>query len=154
MAMMITDKHVAASADETLREAACERLRADRRTGLAQIEVQVHRRVVTLSGKVRKHDVRRAAERVVLSTPGLRALINDVEVVPRLGDRALAGLVGDVLRWDAPIPLPSRIKVQVKDGHVILTGTVDLQLQQVLAETLISQLGAVRSVTNHLRVGR
>jgi len=59
--------------------------------------------------------------------------------------------VNDVLYEDAYVDA-SEIEVEVKDGEVLLTGTVENKLQKRRAEDLLQDLRGIRHLENRLRV--
>lgn len=68
-------------------------------------------------------------------------------------DERIRELVCEALTDDDDVDA-SHIEVVVKDGEVMLTGTVDDRRQKRLAEDCAERVSGVRDVQNQLRVGR
>jgi osmotically-inducible protein OsmY len=80
---------------------------------------------------------------------------NDLDV--RLGktferpDSDVAQAAVTALKWTTGVP-EDRITVSVRDGQVILGGTVDWQVQKEAAAGAVCELAGVRGVTNQITV--
>jgi len=119
------------------------------------VGVAVRDGVVTLSGQVdsyaQKHAVQRAARRIA----GVRGIALDLEVrlAPdhQRSDTELAQAAAHALRWHSLVP-DDKVKVQVEDGWVTVSGEVDWAFQSASAEQCIRPLVGVRGVTNTLTI--
>lgn len=121
----------------------------------AAVGVAVKDGVVTLSGTVdtymQKHAVERAARRVA----GVRGIAVDLEVRLSPGhartDAEVAQAAVHALRWHSLVP-DDKVKVEVEDGWVRLTGEVDWGYQSASAEQCVRPLIGVRGVTNEIHL--
>jgi osmotically-inducible protein OsmY len=119
------------------------------------IAVTVRDGVVTLAGRLEnladKHAVERAARRV----SGVRAIAVELDVTPaaehRRGDSDIAKAVLTALRWHSSVP-QERIRIEVEDGWVTLSGEVDWRYQAASAEQCLRPLVGVRGLTNNIGV--
>lgn len=117
--------------------------------------VEVAGGVATLSGAVRTYAEKLAAGNAAARVPRLQRIDNLILVEPTppdaWSDDALLTIVASVLRWDARVP-EGRVTVDVLDGHVILTGSVDKDADRTAAEAAVSTLVGVRGVWNRITV--
>lgn len=117
----------------------------------AAIGVIVKNGVVTLTGHLETLAQKHAAERAVRRVAGVRgiAMELDVRLAPehRRGDSDIARAAIAALRWNSLVP-DDRVRVEVEDGWVTLTGEVDWPYQLASAEQCIRPLTGVRGVTN------
>ena len=112
--------------------------------------------VVTLTGRVTMPYKRDDIETRVTKIDGVRAVRDQIEVLPvsgfddRLRYQIARAIYGHPNFWNYAIgPNPS-IHIVVEHGHVKLTGVVINQLDRQLARTLVNQFG-VMSVSNQLK---
>jgi len=121
----------------------------------AHIGVTVTNGVVTLTGTVPTYAEKLAANRAVKRLDGVRALVSELEVRPRVGaqrtDTDIARAVVDALAWDIAVP-DEKISTRVSNGWVTLEGEVNLQFQRAAAEHAVSRLAGVRGVTNLITI--
>ena len=121
----------------------------------AAIGVAVTNGVVTLTGHLttfaQKHSVERAVRRVA----GVRGLA--VELVVKLApehtrsDAEIAEAAILAMRWHSLVP-DDRVKVEVENGWVTLTGELDWGYQYASAEQGIRPLLGVRGLTNLITI--
>jgi hyperosmotically inducible periplasmic protein len=112
--------------------------------------------VVTLTGKVtmpfKKSDVGTRAGKV----EGVRQVINNIDVLPvssfddDLRLRIARAIYGNSAFWQYGARANPPIHIIVENGHVILTGVVNSDVDRMLARSLATGLGEL-SVTNDLR---
>ena len=117
----------------------------------AEIGVGVTDGVVTLSGYVDSFYKKWAAERAAARVFGVKAVAEKIQV-KLLGslersDEDIARAVANTLEWNVAV-LPARIKVQVQDGEVNLSGEVDSWYQKDAAEEAMRYLAGVVLVNN------
>lgn len=109
--------------------------------------------IITLTGTVATYAEKINAERAAKRVAGVRAVANDIEVVPigsmKRNDTDLARAVVHSLEWDMAVP-DEKIKARVDNGWVTLDGQVALQFQRAAAENAVRRLTGVRGVTNHI----
>jgi osmotically-inducible protein OsmY len=119
------------------------------------MSVEVVGGVATLGGAVRSYAEKVAAGNAAARVPRLQRIDNLIVVVPARSnawsDDALLPVVTNVLRWDSRVP-EGRVSADVLDGHVILTGSVDRDLDRAAAEAAVSGLVGVRGVLNRITV--
>lgn len=110
--------------------------------------------VVTLTGTVQDKDDKELAEDTVENLPGVVSVDNQIEVksdVPEHSDAWMALKVRSTLLVKANVSATSTT-VDVKDGVVTLTGTVQNLAQKDLTEAYAKDIDNVKSVNNELVV--
>jgi osmotically-inducible protein OsmY len=121
----------------------------------AEIGVGVKDGVVTLSGYVDSYVKKWAAERAAARVSGVRAVAEEIQVrLPgslKRSDEDIAGAVANVLEWNVLVP-HDRVKVQVQDGLVTLSGEVDWWYQKNAAEEAVRYLMGVVLFNNQITV--
>jgi len=121
----------------------------------AEIGVAVKDGVVTLSGYVDSYVKRWAAERAAARVFGVRAVAEAIKVrLPgslKRSDEDIARAVANVLEWNVLVP-HDRVKVQVQDGLVTLSGEVDWGYQKYAAEEAVRSLMGVVWFSNQITV--
>ena len=124
------------------------------------ISFRVEDGTVTLFGQVTQPVVKDDAARAVKHLEGVKAVRNEIEVLPLSGfdDRirrttfyAIYGY-GPLQRYGAPVN-PS-IHILVRNGNVTLSGVVANEADRTLAYVRANGVPGVFSVTNDLRVER
>jgi osmotically-inducible protein OsmY len=117
------------------------------------ITAKVEEGVVTLAGTVGWLLEKDAAERAVKSVKGVKAVANDLKVnFPaqfQLSDTDIAHAAVNALKWHSAVP-QDRVQVSVEQGHVTLTGSMDVWYQRAAAEKAVRRLRGVRSVNNQI----
>jgi osmotically-inducible protein OsmY len=121
----------------------------------AEIGVGVKDGVVTLSGYVDSYVKKLVAERAAARVSGVRAVAEEIQVrLPgslKRSDEDIAGAVANVLEWNVLVP-HDRVKVQVQDGLVTLSGEVDWWYQKNAAEEAVRYLMGVVLFSNQITV--
>ncbi|MFC1944773.1 BON domain-containing protein [Chloroflexota bacterium] len=101
----------------------------------AEIGVAVKDGVVTLSGYVDNYVKKLVAERAAARVFGVRAVAEETQVRLHISlkrtDEDIAGMVANALEWNVLVP-HDRVKVQVQDGEVILSGEVKRRMKSTL----------------------
>jgi osmotically-inducible protein OsmY len=119
------------------------------------IGVAVNAGVVTLTGHVRTLAERVAAEKAVRRIQGVRAIAEELEVLPEdhtvPNDEDIAQRVLNILHWDASIP-NEKIQIMVQTGIVTLTGEVPWHYQRSAAEDAVRRLSGVKGVMNKVEI--
>jgi osmotically-inducible protein OsmY len=141
--------------DQQLKSDVTAELAWDPTISATRIGVAARNGVVTLSGDVetylQKHAVERAARRVA----GVRGIALDLNVSLSPGhsrsDAEVAEAALHALAWHSLVP-EDKVKVEVDDGWVTLTGEVDWGYQSASAEQCVRPLVGVRGVTNQVRL--
>ena len=129
-------------------------LRWDPSIASARIGVSVVGGVVELDGHVGSFFEKWAVERAAQRVSNARAIASGITVDLAPGetrsDEDLARAALDRVRWDGAVP--DSVRVQVSDGHVMLTGSTEWQFQRVAAEDAVRSLRGVRWVTNEIAI--
>ncbi len=122
------------------------------------VRVHTHEGEVTLFGLVPSDDARHAAEDDVRKVPGVRRVVNHLQVVPpakqeavKAHDDALQRTVRQAIADHAELK-DARIDVDVKNGVAHLEGSVPSTDQLAAAVRVARSVHDVRSVENDLRV--
>jgi osmotically-inducible protein OsmY len=121
----------------------------------AEIGVGVTDGVVMLSGHVDSYIKKWAAERAAARVFGVKAVAEEIQVrLPgslKRSDEALARAASDILEWNVAVPR-DRVKVQVQDGVVTLSGEVDWWYQKDAAEDALRKLVGVVLVSSNITI--
>lgn len=141
--------------DRELQERVLKALEFEPGVDAAKIGVTAHEGVVTLRGSVSTFYEKWRAERAGSHVYGVRALANDIEVLPThdsgRSDTAIAEAAANALSWDTAVPAKA-VLVTVRDGWVSLTGSVEWQYQREAAEHTVRRLYGVKGLTNAITV--
>jgi len=122
----------------------------------AAIQVDVKNGVVALSGYVDSYSKKWAADRAAARVFGVKA-VEAEEIQVRLPgslkrpDDSIAQAASNALEWNVRVP-HDRIKVQVQNGLVTLSGEVDWWYEKNAAETAVRHLVGVVSVSNGITI--
>ncbi len=119
------------------------------------IGVAVDNGVATLTGHVSSYAEKLAAERVVQSVKGVRAIAQEIEVRfpdgKKTADDEIAKRALNIIAWDAMTP-EGQIKIKVQNGWITLTGDVEWNYQKTAAEDSVRRLSGVKGVSNMITV--
>lgn len=141
--------------DLQLQQRVIEELIFDPSVEAAHIGVAARNGVVTLSGHVGSVAEKFAAERAARRVKGVKAIAQDLTVhLPpdkKTADDEIAQRAVKMLAWDVLIP-PGTIAVEVEDGVITLSGTVEWGYQRDEAERDLRRLGGVNGVINLIEV--
>ena len=120
-------------------------------TSASAIGVGVESGVTTLSGNVKSYAEQLAAVRAAERVSGVTAVVNKLEVhLPSSfirTDEEIAAAAVNALRWNLSVPV-GRVKVEVVDGWLTLSGGVDWQYQRDAAEDSVRYLAGVKGVSD------
>lgn len=139
--------------DDTLRQHVRRALAHDPRIDTSKTTVDVVSGVVYLGGFAGTATERRVAEHEAWAAPGVRDIINKIEVLataPKTDLEVVAEIkrsFSDCLGLDT-----SRIRIEVRDGTAYLRGTVPTDYLKGAAEELATWTPSVRAVVNQLMV--
>ncbi|HEX5414054.1 MAG TPA: BON domain-containing protein [Chloroflexota bacterium] len=145
---------VAARSDQEIATDVVTTLRYDKRVDLNGVAVQVAGGVVTLAGAVGTPLERRAAEEDAWYTPGVVAVVDQLEVTPTktVSDAQILTDVRAAIDRDARILDATRVSVTVNAGEVTVRGHVESpEERQAIQEDACFTAG-VRAITNDLSV--
>jgi hyperosmotically inducible periplasmic protein len=110
--------------------------------------------VVTLTGTVQERDQRALAEDTVSNLPGVVSVVDRIKVESEPSEHSDAWIAMKIrgeLLVHANVSATAT-KVDVSNGVVLLTGTVDNSAQKDLTEAYVKGIDGVRSITNDLVV--
>ncbi|MGD9902954.1 MAG: BON domain-containing protein [Vicinamibacterales bacterium] len=120
------------------------------------VDAAVEDGAVVLSGWVTMPYKRTDIERRVARVDGVTGVRNDIQVLPvsqfddELRFRIARAIYGNSSFWNYAAMANPPIHIVVNRGHVTLTGTVNSQVEKVLARSLAVGFGEF-TVTNQLR---
>lgn len=121
----------------------------------ARVGVVVKDGIVTLSGTLPTYMQKWAVERAVRRVSGVRGIAVDLDVSLAPGhqrnDSEIAQAAVQALAWNTSVPA-GKVRVEVEDGWVRLTGDVDWLYQSRAAERAVEPLMGVRGVMNEIQV--
>jgi len=113
---------------------------------------------VTLMGKVTRPTLKTDAERVVKTIPGVKAVQNEIEVLPlsqnddRLRLTLYRAIYGHPVLQTLAIRAVPPVHIIVENGNVILDGSVLNSMEKTVAGMQANAVPGVFAVTNNLRV--
>jgi osmotically-inducible protein OsmY len=143
--------------DAWITSAAKMRLIANTTTPGFDINVDTSDGVVTLFGTVPSSEARRAAESEAQAVSGVKRVDNQLTVVAPANQERVAAKDADIKervvdRLEAHDDVGEDVAVEVSNGTVRLTGTVDSQGERLQALTIARSTSGVRSVVDGLTV--
>jgi len=126
--------------DRELQQDVMDELRFEPSLDEKEIGINVENRLVTLTGRVKTYFERLAALRAVERVAGVRAIANEINVVPpktlEHSDVEIAEAAVRALQWTPTVPR-ERVKVRVEKGWLTLEGRLDWQYQKTAAEKAV-----------------
>lgn len=118
-----------------------------------RIAIKVEHGILTLSGEVDWHYQRAEAEYDARKLTGVRAVVNDIEVVPRVGPDDVRAKIGAALERNAEIETKN-IDVAVSGGKVTLSGRVNAWTEREAAERAAWAVPGVTEVEDQIELAR
>jgi hyperosmotically inducible protein len=121
------------------------------------VEIGVHDRTVTLTGRVTMPVKREEIGKRVAKIDGVRSVTNDIGVLPEsrtdatLRVRVARAIYNHPAFWRYAQMTNPPIHIIVEGGRITLTGVVDSEVDRMLANSL-AQVGGSFGVTNHLKL--
>lgn len=147
--------------DQQLQQELAEKLRYDR-VGFGNVfnalSLSVQNGVVTVSGDVRDYPARDSAMAIVETTPGVKDVIDNINVLPtspmddELRIRVARAIYGNSSLSKYALDPAKPIRIVVDNGHVTLYGVVDSQMDKQIAEMQAKSVPNVFSVEDKLMV--
>jgi osmotically-inducible protein OsmY len=141
--------------DVEIQKEVLEELRWDGRVLVTDIGVEVDKGIVTLTGTVNSYAKKAAAQEAAHKVRGVLDVANDIRVhIPSAGartDTEVAQAIRQALEWNVFVP-HERIQSTVADGHVTLSGTVEMWAQRDETYRTVAKLEGVKSVLNNVTV--
>jgi hyperosmotically inducible protein len=147
--------------DEILRDQLSNKLRYDRiGYGIVfnNLTLSVANGVATVGGKVRDYPDRDSAIAIVETTPGVKDVIDEIEVAPtsinddRLRIALARSIYGNSTLQKYAMDPQAPIRIVVENGNVELHGVVTNKLDKQVAYTQASSIPGVFSVKNNIMV--
>jgi hyperosmotically inducible periplasmic protein len=147
--------------DEILRDQLSNKLRYDRiGYGIVfnNLTLSVENGVATVAGKVRDYPDRDSAIAIVETTPGVKDVIDEIEVAPtsinddRLRIALARSIYGNSALQKYALDPQAPIRIVVDKGNVELHGVVTNKLDKQVAHTQASSVPGVFSVKNNIMV--
>jgi osmotically-inducible protein OsmY len=139
--------------DKQLRDAVQRQIEWEPEITSQDISIGVHDQVVSLTGFVHSFMEKLAAEKAAKRVYGVKGVANDIAV--KLGieksDPEIARNAVEALQRSYSVP-DGHIKVTVKDGQVVLEGTVDWHYQRQAAEAVVRDLTGVKGLSNRIEM--
>lgn len=120
--------------------------------------IDVKNGVVTLSGLARTDADAESALAIVQNTPGVKDVIDNVEIAPAnaaddsLRLRIARAIYGDPVLQKYAMDPQSPIRIMVQNGHVTLQGMVLNEMDKQVAGTRAKEVGGAFDVKNDLMV--
>ncbi len=143
----------AAPTDQELQAAAQDVLRSNGQIDAARIGVRASKGVIVLQGSVESYWQRTLADQAVRAVEGVRQVLNELAVVSGQAteDLRIARDILLALRRSALVEVED-VRVKVKDGRVILSGTLPHWQALRAVEEAAWRTPGVREVVSNLRV--
>jgi len=122
------------------------------------LNLQVQSGVVTVGGDVRDYPSRDSALAIVETTPGVKDVIDEINVLPtsifddELRVRIARAIYGQAALQRYALFPEKPIRIIVDNGHVTLEGVVDNTMDRQISETQAKSVPGVFSVDNRLIV--
>jgi osmotically-inducible protein OsmY len=141
--------------DSDIKHDVTEELSWDPAVNATAIGVAVREGIVTLSGQVDSFAQKHSAERAAMRVGGVRGIALELEV--RLAphgtrtDTEIAQAALHALRWHSLVP-DEKVKVEVEDGQLTLSGEVDFAYQRASAEESLRALVGVTAIDNRIAI--
>ena len=128
-------------------------LTRDEAVNADRIGVAARQGIVSLTGTVDNLLARERAVRIAGTIKGVRAVVNNIEVVPPMSykDWQIKDDVQDALLTD-PVAKFLNVNVSVDKGKVILGGTVKSWQEQQLCDEIVKGVKGVRDISNMIKV--
>lgn len=141
------------STDRTVQQAVMAELEYVPNLDEARVGVAVSGGVVVLGGEVDTLTERYIAVKAAQKVAGVVSVVDEILVTGepgvRFSDVEIAKRITTVLSWLNEQPF-EKVRAEVTDGTVILSGNVEYNYQRKAAEKLVSTLAHVRAVENRI----
>lgn len=142
--------------DEDIKKMIMDELYWDDRIDTSSVQVEVTGGEAVITGQVPTYRTSVVAENVTRSIPGVRDVDNELmveypETMALPQDEQIASAIGDSVMW-SPYLESKDLVITVKDGNVVLEGSVDAYWKLHQAELLAYDVAGVKEVQNKLVV--
>lgn len=142
--------------DSQLQQDVLAELRWEPAVNAAHIGVEVTQGVVTLTGQVATYSQQWDAERAAQRVAGVRGLVVDVKVELAgshlRSDSDIVFAARNVLQWTTSLPKDT-IQVEVEQGWLTLTGSVDWEYLRQAAMRAVCHLTGITGVSDRIVIG-
>ncbi|SDH30851.1 BON domain-containing protein [Winogradskyella thalassocola] len=119
------------------------------------IGVVVEDGVVMLTGVVDDFTIKVAAKEAVSKVKGVKAVAEDIEVkygtAYQKTDIEIAKAIVQAFEWNTAIP-ENKIKVEVSDGWITLSGEVEFIYEKEAAKRVTEQIIGVKGINNAIEI--
>tara|TARA_R110002033_G_scaffold18294_2_gene48547 strand:+ start:1015 stop:1677 length:663 start_codon:yes stop_codon:yes gene_type:complete len=115
--------------------------------------IEVKYGVVRLSGTVNNLAEKKVVENAVKKVKGVKAVEENIEVEYKssINDKDLFKKIKSDLEWNTSVA-QEKINVQIKDGHVFLSGIVKWAYQKSEAEKSLEYIDGIKSISNDITI--
>ena len=141
--------------DPAIRKDVIAELAWEPRVNSGGIDVDVNDGMVTLSGIMDSYSKKMYAEMAASGVQGVTGLNNNIQVeLPQhayRSDTDIEEAIARAYRWSNTIP-DQDIRIDVKDGHVELFGSVEWEFQKHRAKRIAEDIIGVKDVTNSINI--
>jgi len=141
--------------DTAIKQDILDELKWDPKVTETEIGVTVKDGAVTLTGNVPLYSHKYAAHQAAKRIKGVRVIVDEVQVeIPSLmvgSDPDIAKHIAHIFEWNTQIPA-DKIKAEVKNGYVTVSGEVDWQYQRNYIQKLVEDVKGVRAVINSINI--
>lgn len=125
------------------------------RTDGSEINVDVLKGIVRLSGEIDSFAKKMSVQKAAVRIPGVKGIINDLEIKIPAGmlksDSEIERAVLDAIKWNSTIN-GEKIMVLVKDARVSLEGEVQWEFQKSRATALARDINGLVALNNNLKI--
>lgn len=143
--------HMHTRSDQEIAEAVIQALTWHVQVPHSRITVRVEKGIITLEGDVDSRYQRIAAENAVRYLTGVKAVVNLINLNPKVTPEGVKTKIEDALRRAAEVDA-QKIKVAVRNDKVVLSGTVRSWAERSEAERAAWAAPGVRQVEDDLAV--
>jgi len=127
-------------------------IKADTAMKGSDLRVSLHNGIALIEGSALTLDQTERAAARALATVSIRAVVNDVRIVPPSDTSLSLKESAEAAFQKQELVDASHIKINENNGRIVLTGTVGTWDEQELARELVSKVPAVRAIDNRLQV--
>lgn len=141
--------------DAEIQQIAIEQLEWDSRLLESDLQVSVKNGEVTIFGTASSNFAKESAETDILEIPGVIKVTNQSVIIGNKkglnADSELKTIAWNRLLWNPNIEV-SNIDLNVNNGVVQITGTIDAYWKKIRVDELIHEIDGVKEVENELEV--
>lgn len=142
-------------ADRELQRDVTAELNWDPSVDASRIDVEVRAGIVTLAGLVNSYAQKCRTQIAAWRVGGVEGVIADLEVELPISDwrsdSDIAKAAHNILAWNTSVS-PRRVKVAVKHGWLVLSGSVEWEYQSRAAEAAMRNLVGIKGLVNLIEI--